>query len=231
ALVGHAPRRAAASARRSRRCPRAHLPTLGIRHRDVGAKWGRRAPAARRCPACCTASLRAHRSRRHRLVWSPARRTGRPAAGHPARRAGLDHGAAAGGTGSTGQLRHLMEFIAYRCAAWETPFWFDPNPEVSRYNRSGEAPTTYLGLHPLTPWAEYLRANNCHTEDEVLAARPRTWAVRVTLAPDEVVQLSFDQPDPLSAEELVDDDYSACQAFASGLRGDRDAPKAIIAPS
>ena len=124
-----------------------------------------------------------------------------------------------------------MEFMAYRCAAWETPFWFDPNPEVGRYNRTGEAPTTYLGLHPLTPWAEYLRANNCYTEDEVLAARPPTWTVRIALEPDEVVQLSFDLPDPLSADELVDDDYSACQAFASGLRVDPDAPKAIIAPS
>jgi hypothetical protein len=124
-----------------------------------------------------------------------------------------------------------MELIAYRCAGWETPFWSDPNPEAGRYNRAGEAPTTYLGLHPLTPWAEYLRANYIHTDDELLAARPPTWALRIHLEPDEVVELSFDEPGPLSAQELVDDDCSACQAFASGLRGDPDSPKAIIAPS
>lgn len=123
-----------------------------------------------------------------------------------------------------------MDLIAYRCAAWETPFWFDPNPEEGRYNRAGEAPT-YLGLHPLTPWAEYLRAHRCHTEDELLSARPPTWAMRVSLEPDEVVELSFDDPGPLSAEELVDDDYSACQAFAAALRNDPTGPQAIIAPS
>lgn len=125
----------------------------------------------------------------------------------------------------------MTDLIAYRCAAWETPFWFDPNPEAGRYNRAGEAPTTYLGLHPLTPWAEYLRAQRCHTEDELLSVRLPTWAVRVSLEPDEVVELSFEDPGPLSAEELVDDDYAACEAFATGLRGDPTGPQAIIAPS
>jgi len=124
-----------------------------------------------------------------------------------------------------------MELIAYRCAAWETPFWFDPNPQAGRYNRAGEGPTTYLGLHPLTPWAEYLRANGLQTEAELLSVRPPTWAVRVTLEADEVVELSFERPDPLCADDLVDDDHSACQAFATALRLDPAAPKAIIAPS
>jgi RES domain-containing protein len=124
-----------------------------------------------------------------------------------------------------------MELIAYRCAAWETPFWSDPNPLAGRYNRAGDAPATYLGLHPLTPWAEYLRANNLSTDDDLLAVGPPTWAVRVIIEPDDIAELSFERPHPLAADELVDDDYSACQAFAAALRADPDAPKAIVAPS
>lgn len=124
-----------------------------------------------------------------------------------------------------------MELVAYRCAAWETPFWFDLNPVQGRYNRAGEAPTSYLGLHPLTPWAESLRGSDRKADGEILELRPPTWAVRVDLDPAAVVQLSFEHPAPLTAEELVDDDLAACQAFAAGLRADPAAPKAIIAPS
>ncbi|MGI8779826.1 MAG: RES family NAD+ phosphorylase [Solirubrobacteraceae bacterium] len=124
-----------------------------------------------------------------------------------------------------------MELVAYRCAAWETPFWSDPNPVQGRYNRAGEAPTTYLGLHPLTPWAESLRGGDRRADGDVLELRPPTWAVRVELDPADVVQLGFEDPAPLSAEQLVDDDLTSCQAFAAGLRADPTAPTAIIAPS
>jgi hypothetical protein len=124
-----------------------------------------------------------------------------------------------------------MELVAYRCAAWETPLWFDPNPLEGRYNRAGEAATAYFGLHPLTPWAEILRGSDRKTDAEMLELRPPTWAVRVGLAPADVVQISFDEPDPLSAEDLVDDDLTACQDFAAALRADPAGPDAIIAPS
>lgn len=124
-----------------------------------------------------------------------------------------------------------MQYIAYRCAAWETPFWFDPNPLEGRYNRAGEAPTTYLGLHPLTPWAESLRGSDRRADGDILQLRPPTWVARVDLDPADVAELSFPDPAPLSAEELVDDDLTACQAFAAALRADPAAPKAIIAPS
>lgn len=127
----------------------------------------------------------------------------------------------------------MTQFIGYRCAAWETPCWYDPNPQAGRYNRAGEAPTTYLGLHPLTPWAEYLRAGNARVEADLLNARPPTWAVRIDLDPGEFIELTFDDPGPLAPDDLVSDDWAACQALAAGLRSDEDplAPKAIIAPS
>jgi hypothetical protein len=124
-----------------------------------------------------------------------------------------------------------MELIAYRCAAWETPFWFDANPLEGRYNRAGEAPTSYLGLHPLTPWAESLRGGDRKADGDILQLRPPTWAARIDLDPADVVNLSFADPAPLSAEELVDDELGPCQAFAAALRADSAAPKAIIAPS
>jgi hypothetical protein len=105
----------------------------------------------------------------------------------------------------------VTELVAYRCAAWETPLWFDPNPLEARYNRAGEAPTAYFGLHPLTPWAETLRGGERKTDGEILALRPPTWAVRVSLDPADVVELSFDEPGPLSAEDLVDGELTACQ--------------------
>jgi RES domain-containing protein len=127
----------------------------------------------------------------------------------------------------------MPEFVAYRCIGHPSPFWDEPNPRAGRFNRAGEAPTTYLGLHPLTPWAELLRATGRRTIDEVRALRPLSWAARVAAEPADVVELSFDSAGDhgLVPHDLVADDYSACQAFAGRLRVDPDAPKIIVAPS
>jgi hypothetical protein len=127
----------------------------------------------------------------------------------------------------------VSALTAYRCAAWQTPLWADPNPDEGRYNRAGEAPTTYFGLHPLTPWAEMLRGLGVSDPAEVSGVRPPLWVARVPLAEDDVIELTFDSADGygLAAHDLVGDDYGPCQAFASGLRGDPAAPKAIVVPS
>jgi hypothetical protein len=127
----------------------------------------------------------------------------------------------------------VPELIAYRCAAWHTPFWTDPNPDEGRYNRAGEAPTTYLGLHPLTPWAELLRKLEITDAAQVTEVRPPLWVARVPLADDELVELTFGSADRhgLAPHDLVADDYGPCQAFASDLRRDPAAPKALVAPS
>jgi RES domain len=127
----------------------------------------------------------------------------------------------------------VPELIAYRCAAWHTPLWADPNPVEARYNRAGEAPTTYFGLHPLTPWAELIRRLDISDPGEVSEVRPPLWVARVPLAPDDVVELTFEGATVygLAPNDLVGDDYGPCQAFASELRADSAAPKAIVAPS
>jgi hypothetical protein len=127
----------------------------------------------------------------------------------------------------------LVELIAYRCAAWDTPFWVDASPSPGRYNRAGEAPTTYLGLHPLTPWAEILRALAVRDASTAIEVRPPLWTARVSLEESEIVELTFDTAADfgLTANDLVADDRTACQALAAGLRADPLGPKAIIAPS
>ena len=127
----------------------------------------------------------------------------------------------------------MVELIAYRCAASDTPFWVDASPSAGRYNRAGDAPTTYLGLHPLTPWAEILRALGVRDESAAIDVRPPLWTARVALEESETVELTFDTAADfgLTADDLVADDRTACQALAAGLRADPLGPKAIIAPS
>jgi RES domain-containing protein len=127
----------------------------------------------------------------------------------------------------------VPELTAYRCAAWHTPLWADANPGEGRYNRAGEAPTTYFGLHPLTPWAELLRRLEISDPAEASGVRPPLWVARLPLADDDVVELTFDGAESygLTPYDLVGDDYGPCQAFASELRGDSAAPKAIVVPS
>jgi RES domain-containing protein len=127
----------------------------------------------------------------------------------------------------------MAEYVVFRCCAYTSPFWEDPNPLAGRFNRAGEAPTTYLGLHPLTPWAELLRATDRRTLDEVRGLRPVSWAARVLAEPDDIVELTFDNVGEygLDPEDLVSDDHGACQAFAAGLREEPDRPKIIVAPS
>jgi hypothetical protein len=127
----------------------------------------------------------------------------------------------------------MAQYIAYRCSAYPSPFWEDPNPQPGRFNRAGEAPTTYLGLHPLTPWAELLRAFDRRTPADVRGLRPVSWAARILAEPLDVVELGFDTACDygLDPADLVSDDLGPCQDFAAELRDDPDAPKIIIAPS
>jgi RES domain-containing protein len=127
----------------------------------------------------------------------------------------------------------MADYIAYRCCAHPSPFWQEPNPLAGRFNRADEAPTTYLGLHPLTPWAELLRATGRRSLAEIRGLRPVSWAARVIAGTADIVELTFSTAGDygLDARDLVSDDTRRCQAFAGGLRADPAAPKTIIAPS
>ncbi|MBI4728292.1 MAG: RES family NAD+ phosphorylase [Acidobacteria bacterium] len=125
----------------------------------------------------------------------------------------------------------MPEFVAYRLAAWDTPLWVNPNRSEGRFNRPLDGPTQYLSLHPLTPWAEYLRREDRRTPEDLREFRIRVWAVRAILA--EVTEISFDEAPAwgLDAAGLVADDYARCQDLARRIREDPGGSKAIIVPS
>jgi hypothetical protein len=126
----------------------------------------------------------------------------------------------------------VVELVGYRLAGWDTPFWVLPNRRAGRYNEPGAGSTQYLSLHPLTPWAEYMRNEGIVAEQDAAEARPPLWAARVLLA-EEPPRIDFDTAADwgLSSDELVADDRSACQRLARELRADPLAPDAFIAVS
>lgn len=125
----------------------------------------------------------------------------------------------------------MPELVAFRLASWDTPLWVNPNRSPHRYNDPLAGPTQYLSLHPLAPWAEYLRAHGIRTAAEARELRLRLWAVRVVA--DEVADLTFDNASRLGLgpRDLVADDHGPCRAFAGRVRADPAAPKVWRVPS
>ena len=126
----------------------------------------------------------------------------------------------------------MAELVGYRLAGWDTPFWVLPNRRAGRYNEAGTGSTQYLSLHPLTPWAEYMRNEGIVAAEDAAEARPPLWAARVVLAEDPP-RVTFDSAGEWGLEpaDLVADDRSACQRLAGRLRADPEAPDAFIAVS
>lgn len=123
------------------------------------------------------------------------------------------------------------EFVAYRISGWDVPFWVSPNRSAARYNKAYSGPTQYLSLHPLTPWAEYLRAQEWRSLEALQELRIRTWVIRTSVS--NVIDVSFESASTLGiqAEDLVSDDYSATQDLAERCRDDPDLPDALVVPS
>lgn len=110
--------------------------------------------------------------------------------------------------------------IAYRHAAYDTPWWVMPSTREGRFNRAFEAEATqYLALHPLGPTAERLRHSLAGPDptmaDQILM---NLWAV---VADDEGVEsLNFENCASfgITPEELVGSDYLPTQNLAARLR-------------
>lgn len=119
--------------------------------------------------------------------------------------------------------------ICYRVAAYATPLRVVPASQPGRYNAADEnAPTQYMTLHPLGPLAELMRRADLRTADQVRSVRTRTWALEVPI--EDLPEITFDSADQfgITAEDLVSDDYRACQELAGALRGQMPG---MIAPS
>lgn len=103
--------------------------------------------------------------------------------------------------------------FAFRFANWDTPLWASPNRRAGRYGIAGDT-VQYWCLHPMGCWAEYVRFHSITNADEAAELRPRPWVARMPV-PDEIPRLTFDnaRDHGVDPEELVDDDWTACQRW------------------
>jgi hypothetical protein len=117
--------------------------------------------------------------------------------------------------------------ICYRFAAYATPLRTVSAWQPARFSRGDEdEPTQYLSLHPLGPLAELMRNADLRSHEQVRVVSTRTWALDVPRG--DLPEITFDTAGEfgITAEELIADDHSACQALAARLRG--RAPGAIV---
>jgi RES domain len=118
--------------------------------------------------------------------------------------------------------------VAYRLASWRRPLRTEPSRVAGRFHRATEdVATQYLCLHPLGPWAEFLRAADLRTAEQLAHVRHRTWALRLDLSG--LAQIGFEEAREfgLRPGDLVSDDHRACQRLAGRLRGG-GVPGAIV---
>jgi hypothetical protein len=109
--------------------------------------------------------------------------------------------------------------VAYRLASWRRPLRTEPSRIAGRFHRMTEAsPTQYLCLHPIGPWAEFVRASDLRTPGQLAFVRHRTWALRVEL--DGLPRIGFAEAAQhgLRPGDLVSDDLRACHRLAERLR-------------
>ena len=108
---------------------------------------------------------------------------------------------------------------AYRLASWRRPLRTEPSRVAGRFHRmTEESPTQYLCLHPLAPWAEFLRASGLTGADQLAVVRHRTWALRIDLSG--LLRIGFAEAAAhgLRPGDLVSDDLRACHRLADRLR-------------
>lgn len=125
----------------------------------------------------------------------------------------------------------MPELAGFRVASWDTPLRVNPNRHAGRWNYADSAATQYIGLHPLAPWAEYLRWHDMRDAAEARELRLGVWAIRLLV--EDVLEVNYETAPSLGLqpEDLVSDDWSACQALGERLRADNTGPKVLRTPS
>jgi RES domain len=108
---------------------------------------------------------------------------------------------------------------AFRLASWRRPLRTEPSRVAGRFHRvTEESPTQYLCLHPLGPWAEFVRGSELHAAEQLALVRHRTWALRLDLSG--LLRIGFAEAADhgLRPGDLVSDDLRACHRLADRLR-------------
>lgn len=123
-----------------------------------------------------------------------------------------------------------MEAVGYRWANYDTPFWANPNRSAGRWNSVGDDPTQYWGLHPLCPWAEYVRSQDIVDQDDLASIRSRVWTARLEFDEGTLAEVTYDNAESfgISAADLVADDHGPCRSLAVRLRSQH---QGLIVPS
>lgn len=120
--------------------------------------------------------------------------------------------------------------MAWRYANYDTPFWSRANTRDGRWHRAGKVAAQYLSLEPNGAWAELIRAEDLHTDQEVDYVRMPLWVISLTqgmLVDYSTFDLADDAGFPPDA--LIDDDWNRCQEEGERLR--REGFAGVIAPS
>ena len=121
----------------------------------------------------------------------------------------------------------MQDEVAFRIADWPSPLRVNGNRSAGRFNRPGQA-TQYLSLHPLGPWAEFVRREGPGLE-LLSEFRHRIWVHRVDLSDAVTVGFGSAPKFGLKEYDLVSDDYTACQDLADDMRA--QGVEVIVVPS
>jgi RES domain-containing protein len=112
----------------------------------------------------------------------------------------------------------LDNVIAWRYSNYDTPFWARPNTRDGRWNIAGEAPVQYLTLEPNAAWAELIRAEDLHSEQDVAMVRMPIWVAAVNVVLVDYSTFTKADQAGFAPEALIDDDWQRCQEEGRRLR-------------
>jgi hypothetical protein len=121
-----------------------------------------------------------------------------------------------------------MRETAFRIANWDTPLRVNHNRSSGRFNEAGSPPTQYFCLHPLGPWAEYMRTNELREPVDLAERRLRIWAVKLDLAGALEIDFANAARFGLTPADLVGDDHGPCRRLAERLRSERSAETIVV---
>lgn len=126
--------------------------------------------------------------------------------------------------------RVSYEDVAFRYSDYDTPLWARPNSSNGRWHVVADGPTQYLSISVEGSWAELIRAEALHAEQEVALVRMPMWVLEIHVqniadyATFEKAEAAGFPPDA-----LVDDNYTHTQAEAVRLRS--EGFRGVLAPS
>lgn len=108
----------------------------------------------------------------------------------------------------------------FRWADYDTPVWSRPNSKAGRWNRVGPGRSAqYWTYSPETAWAEALRAQGLTDEADIAEMRSKFWVGQICMSDiADLTDTAWRAWIGLRDEDLVGDDWSACQDAADALR-------------